>query len=160
MLLVLIFSSLYSDFWTLNLILPSSQPLKEHLKHLSQNKVWWTVITREILRQICLLMYPLCCFSLSGEEGTRLHLRVGFRQRRAQQRPLLLRRLHQLHIHHLHLEHSWEWTQAVVPGGVLVHTDHHLQQRGELWPKDCKDWSVCLCVCGRFGGSAAERVHT
>ena len=70
MLLVLIFSSLYSDFWTLNLILPSSQPLKEHLIHLSQNKVWWAVITREILRQICnLLMCPLCCFSCQGRKG-------------------------------------------------------------------------------------------
>lgn len=82
-------------------------------------------------------------FPPTGAEGPRLHLRVGLRQRRAQQGPLLLRRLHQLHLHHLHLQHGRERTQAVVPGGVLVHADHHLQQRGELWPQDCEYGRVC-----------------
>lgn len=77
-------------------------------------------------------------FPPTGAEGPWLHLRVGLRQRRPQQGPLLLRRLHQLHLHHLHLQHGREWTQAVVPGGVLVHTDHYLQQRGELRPQDCE----------------------
>lgn len=73
-----------------------------------------------------------------GEEGPRLHFCLGFGQRWTQQRPLLLRRLHQLHLHHLHLQHGGERTQAVVPRGVLVHAHHHLQQWGELWPQDSK----------------------
>lgn len=84
------------------------------------------------------------CLVLLGEEWPWLHLCVGFRKWWAQQRPLLLWWLHQLHLHNLHLQHSRERTQTVVPGGMLVHTDHHLQQRGELWQKDCKD---CVWVC-------------
>ena len=99
----------------------------------------------------------------SGEERPWLHLCLGFRQRRAQQRPLLLWRLHQLHLHHLHLQHGREWTEALVSGGVLVHADHHLQQRGELRPEDCEDCCVCvcvsMCVCCRFPGSPAKHKH-
>ncbi|KAI4821159.1 hypothetical protein KUCAC02_029106, partial [Chaenocephalus aceratus] len=73
----------------------------------------------------------------------------------AQQRPLLLRRLHQLHLHHLHLQHSRERTQTLVPGGVLVHTDHHLQQRGELRPKIITTDLRHRCTDSHTGTSAS-----
>lgn len=64
-----------------------------------------------------------------GSAGPGLHFRLGVRERRERGGPLLLRRLHQQHLHHLRKQHHRERLQAVVPGGVCVHTGHDLQQR-------------------------------
>lgn len=134
LLLMLSFSSLYSDFCTLN-----TGPAA-HFKAKTKSCEQFKSKNR--------LMYSLTGsylhLFLSGEEGPWLHFCVGFRQWWAQQGPLLLWWLHQLHLYHLHLQHSRERTQAMVPGGMFVHANNHLQQWGELRPQDCKDWHVCV----------------
>lgn len=73
---------------------------------------------------------------IAGQERSWLHLCLGIRKWGKKSGPLLMWRLHKQHLYHLSGKHHQEWPQALVSGGMFLHSGLHLQQRRE--PRDCE----------------------
>ena len=85
---------------------------------------------------------------VAGARREGLHLRVGVRQRRKCAGLVRVRRIHQQHLHADREQRVGTQHQAVVLGGVRVHTRHHLQQRSQPHrPQDRKPRPSSVSRC-------------